>query len=111
GFDRLAPDASTSDGLFDVLALRKCSLPEFIRIATLVMRGEAIKNDPHFIHFQTNRVTVESDSRVQLNLDGEFGGTLPCEFDMLPSHLRVIVDERGESTYRKNGGPNRALML
>jgi diacylglycerol kinase (ATP) len=110
GFDRLAPNASTNDGVFDVLALRKCSLAEFLRIATMVLRGESILNDPHFIHFQTNRVVVQSDHRVQLNVDGEFGGTLPCTFNLLPGHLNVIVDERGESTYAKNG-PGRALQL
>lgn len=99
GFDRLAPDASTNDGLFDVLALRKCNLGEFIRIATMVMRGETVRNDPHFIYFQSDRITVETDSRVQLNLDGEFGGTLPCTFSLLPSHLNVIMDENGESSY------------
>jgi diacylglycerol kinase (ATP) len=100
GFDRLAPDASTNDGLFDVLALRKCNLGEFIRVATMVMRGESIMNDPHFISFQSNKIHVESDDRVQLNLDGEFGGTLPCTFSMLPSHLNVIMDEHGETSYR-----------
>jgi len=110
GFDRLAPNASTNDGVFDVLALRKCNLAEFLRIATSVLRGEMIMNDPHFIHFQTNRISVESDHRVQLNVDGEFGGTLPCAFNLLPSHLNVVVDERGESSYRKNR-PGRALQL
>ncbi|WP_123043461.1 diacylglycerol kinase [Cohnella candidum] len=104
GFDKLAPDASTNDGVFDVLALRKCNLGEFIRIATMVMRGEVIKNDPHFIFFQSDKIEVESDSRVQLNLDGEFGGTLPCTFSILPSHLNVIMDEHGESSYRHGAG-------
>ncbi|XID90471.1 diacylglycerol kinase [Paenibacillaceae bacterium WGS1546] len=110
GFDRLAPDASTSDGQFDVLALRKCNLAEFVRIATAVLRGEVILNDPHILYFRTNRIVVETDDRVQLNVDGEFGGTLPCAFQLLPGHLDVIVDERGESSYRKNG-PGRALQL
>jgi len=107
GFDRLAPDASTNDGLFDVLALRKCNLGEFIRIATMVMRGEAVRNDPHFIYFQSDRITVESDDRVQLNLDGEFGGTLPCTFSLLPSHLNVIMDANGESSYHHGKAASR----
>jgi diacylglycerol kinase (ATP) len=110
GFDRIAPNASTNDGLFDVIALRKCNLAEFLRISTMVMRGEPVLQDPHFIHFQSNHVVVESDHRVQLNLDGEFGGTLPCTFNLLPAHLNIIVDEHGESSYRKNG-PGRAFQL
>lgn len=99
GFDRLAPDASTSDGLFDVVALRKCNLADFIRLVTMVMRGESVLHDPHCIFFQSDHIVVESPDRVQLNLDGEFGGTLPCTFSLLPSHLDVIVDEWGKSTY------------
>lgn len=111
GFDRLAPDASTNDGVFDVIALRKCNIAEFIRLATMVMRGESVKHDPHFIYFQSDSIEVESDSRVQLNLDGEFGGTLPCRFTILPSHLRVIVDEHGASSYRRgNGSAARSSM-
>lgn len=102
GFERLAPDASTCDGLFDVIALRKCNLAEFIRLVTMVMRGESVTNDPHFIYFQSNKIKVESESRVQLNLDGEFGGTLPCTFSILPSHLRVIVDEHGGAKDRND---------
>jgi diacylglycerol kinase (ATP) len=110
GFDRIAPNASTKDGLFDVLALRKCNLADFIRIVTTVMRGEPVTQDSHFIHFQTKRIVVESDERVQLNVDGELGGTLPCTFNLLPAHLNVVVDELGETSYRKNG-PGRALQL
>jgi diacylglycerol kinase (ATP) len=110
GFDRLAPNAITNDGLFDVLALRKCNLAEFIRIATMVMRGEPVLHDSRFIHFQSNRIVVESDDRVQLNMDGEFGGTLPCTFNLLPAHLNVIMDKHGETSYRKNG-PGRAFQL
>lgn len=104
GFERLAPDASTNDGVFDVLALRKCNLGEFIRIATMVMRGERVVEDQHFIYFQSDKIEVETESRVQLNLDGEFGGTLPCTFSIMPSHLDVVMDEHGESSYRHGSG-------
>ncbi|MCQ6561618.1 diacylglycerol kinase [Paenibacillus mendelii] len=99
GFERLAPDASLSDGLFDVVVLRKCNLAEFIRLASLALRGEHL-NDPHVIHFQTKQLQVTTPGYVQLNLDGEYGGTLPCTFTMLPSHLKIFVDEAGQSTYR-----------
>ncbi|REK60589.1 diacylglycerol kinase [Cohnella laeviribosi] len=92
GFDKLAPRAATDDGLFDVIIMKKCNLAEMIRLATLALRGDHI-SDSHIIHFQTNRIQVESEDRVQLNLDGELGGELPCSFTMLPSHLSVLVGE------------------
>ncbi|MFC4102181.1 MULTISPECIES: diacylglycerol kinase [Paenibacillus] len=99
GFEKLAQEAILDDGLFDVVVLRKCNLPEFIRIATMALRGEHF-NDPHVIHFQTRQLSVTTPDYVQLNLDGEYGGTLPCTFTNLPRHLNIFVDEAGESTYK-----------
>ncbi|GBF78142.1 diacylglycerol kinase [Paenibacillus sp. 598K] len=99
GFEKLAPVASLEDGLFDVVVLKKCNLAEFIRIATLAQRGEHL-NDPHVVHFQTNQLRVTTPDYVQLNLDGEYGGTLPCSVSVLPSHLRIFVDELGNSSYK-----------
>ncbi|MFC0213344.1 diacylglycerol kinase [Paenibacillus chartarius] len=100
GFERLAPDASLNDGMFDVLVLKRCNLPEFIRLVTLALRGEHLA-DPNLIHFKARNVEVSSPDYVQLNFDGEFGGTLPTVFTNLQSHLDIIVDESGQSTYKK----------
>ena len=99
GFEKLAPSASLSDGLLDVLLLKKCNLADFLRIASAALRGEHL-NDPHVVYFQTSELQVTSEDYVQLNLDGEFGGTLPAKFSLLPQHLNIIVDETGESTYK-----------
>ncbi|OXM13949.1 diacylglycerol kinase [Paenibacillus herberti] len=98
GFEKLAPAASLDDGQFEVLVLKKCNLAEFIRIVTLALRGEHF-NDPHIVHFKTNQLTVTTSDYAQLNLDGEYGGTLPCTFTVLPSHLNIFVDEEGKAQY------------
>lgn len=100
GFEKLCPDATIDDGLMDVIIVKKCNLVEMIRVATLALRGEHL-NDPHVIHFQTKHVQITSPDYVQLNLDGEFGGTLPGVFSVLPSHLRILVDGTGNSSYKK----------
>lgn len=99
GFERLAPDSKLDDGLLDVLLVSKVNLPEFIRLVTLALRGEHL-NDPHVIHFRTNKLVVTTPDYVQINLDGEYGGVLPCTFSVLPSHLQIFADETGVSTYR-----------
>ncbi|WP_199617713.1 diacylglycerol kinase [Paenibacillus alkalitolerans] len=106
GFERLAPDAKIDDGLMDVYLLRKCTLPDFIRLVSLIVRGETV-SDPLVVNFQTSRLTIESKDYVQLNLDGEFGGTLPCEITVLPSHLGLFVDPLGKASYHlsKPGQP------
>lgn len=90
GFEKLAPDSSINDGLFSLLILKKVNLAEFIRVATLAIRGEHI-NDPNVVYTQANRIKVSTNESVQLNLDGEFGGFLPAEFVNLYRHLEVFV--------------------
>jgi len=100
GFEKLSPDASLNDGLFDVWLLKRCNLAEFIRVVSLALRGEHM-NDPNVVYFQTRHLEVNSPDYVQLNLDGEFGGTLPCVVTNLKSHLDIFVDESGQSIYKK----------
>lgn len=90
GFEKLAPNASINDGMFSLLILKKTNLADFIRIATLAIRGEHI-NDPKVIYTKANRIRVRSEEKVQLNLDGEYGGNLPAEFENLYRHIEVYV--------------------
>ncbi|CAM3464132.1 diacylglycerol kinase [Marinicrinis lubricantis] len=98
GFEKLAPMATLDDGLLDVILLKKCNLADFVKLVTLALRGEHL-NDSHFVTFQTKHVEVSSKDYTQLNLDGEFGGTLPCSFSVLPKHISVLVDETGTYSY------------
>lgn len=100
GFEKLAPEAKLDDGLFDVIILKRCNLAEFIRIVTMALRGEHV-NDPHIVHFQTKHLHITSPDYVQINLDGEFGGRLPCRFSVLPSHLRIFAADTGLPAYKK----------
>ena len=103
GFEKLMPDAKLDDGLMDVLFLRRCNLAEFIRLATMVACGELVQ-DPLIVQFRTRQLQIESPDYVQLNLDGEFGGTLPCEIEVLPRYQGVFVDPTGKSSYHRQSG-------
>jgi len=89
GFEKLSPDASINDGYFTLLILKKTNLPEFIKIATMALRGEHL-NHPNIIYEKAKRIKVESPEKVHLNLDGEYGGDLPAEFENLYRHLEVF---------------------
>ncbi|OAS85624.1 MULTISPECIES: diacylglycerol kinase [Metabacillus] len=90
GFEKLAPDSKLNDGMFDLLILKKANLAEFIRVASLALRGEHI-NDEHIIYTKANRVKVTNNDKMQLNLDGEYGGLLPGEFVNLYQHIDVMM--------------------
>src|SRR5699024_686025 len=92
GFEKLAPDAKLDDGYFDLLILRKTNLAEFIRIATLALRGAHLE-DKNIIYAQAKHIKVTPEDKMQLNIDGEFGGMLPGEFINLKQHLDLLVPE------------------
>jgi diacylglycerol kinase (ATP) len=90
GFEKLAPDASINDGYFSLLILKKTNLADFIRIASLALRGEHI-HDPNVIYTKANYIKVTSPEEVLINLDGELGGQTPVEFKNLYRHLDVFA--------------------
>ncbi|MCM3079740.1 diacylglycerol kinase [Brevibacillus invocatus] len=92
GFEKLAPNADLSDGKLDVIVVKKANIAEFIRIATQAVRGEHLK-DPLVKYFQTDylKATSFGGELVQINLDGELGGQLPCVIEALPGHIEMFV--------------------
>lgn len=90
GFEKLAPDASINDGKFTLLILKELNMAEFIRVASLALRGEHL-SDPHVIYAKASKITVTTEERVLLNLDGEYGGLLPAVFENLAGHIEMYV--------------------
>ena len=90
GFEKLAPNSSMNDGLFSLLILKKVNIAEFIRLASLAIRGEHLE-DPHVIYKKARHIKVTSDEKVLLNLDGEYGGNIPATFQNLYRHIEVFV--------------------
>ncbi|MEO4055613.1 diacylglycerol kinase [Solibacillus sp. CAU 1738] len=90
GFEKIAPDASINDGLFTVMVLKECSIADFIKIASLALRGDHL-NDPNLIYRKASNVKVTSEEDVHLNLDGEYGGDAPAVFQNLKRHIEVFV--------------------
>ncbi|MGI2329513.1 diacylglycerol kinase [Planococcus sp. YIM B11945] len=90
GFEKLAPDASINDGKFTLLILKEVNMAEFIRLASLALRGEHL-SDPHVIYAKASKISVTSEETVLLNLDGEYGGILPATFENLYRHIEVLV--------------------
>ncbi|RYM05160.1 diacylglycerol kinase [Sporolactobacillus sp. THM7-7] len=97
GFEKLAPDARLNDGLFDLTILKKTNLGEFIRLASMALRGEHMK-DPKIVYAQARRIRIETKERMQLNIDGEYGGDLPGEIVNLCRHMDLVVPKKVAET-------------
>ncbi|SDC09113.1 diacylglycerol kinase [Pelagirhabdus alkalitolerans] len=90
GFEKLAQNAKMNDGLFDLFVLKKTNMAEFARVITAALRGQHV-NDPNILHVQARDIKVVTDEKMQLNIDGEYGGVLPGHFVNLQEHIEFFL--------------------
>lgn len=95
---KIAPKASLSDGLLDVIILKKTSKPiALLELVKQVLSGKikSIKekglHKKNVLYFQTNQLKIKNSSRAPLHIDGEPTPT-STEFsiEVLPSAYRLI---------------------
>ncbi|PKR76718.1 diacylglycerol kinase [Halalkalibacillus sediminis] len=93
GFEKIAPNAEMDDGKFDLLILKKSNLADFIVLANKALRGTHL-GDKHVVYAQASEIKVEAEDNMQLNLDGEHGGSLPGTFRNLHKHIEFFLPEK-----------------
>ncbi|MCL2377324.1 MAG: YegS/Rv2252/BmrU family lipid kinase [Defluviitaleaceae bacterium] len=94
GFDKLVPDASISDGLFDFIAFRACPILDLGRLFIKVLKQDYL-NDDGVIYFRDNYVKIElisqTDRYDSCDVDGEWGPKLPVEIRNLHKKVPLIA--------------------
>jgi len=87
---KLAPDASGMDGLLDVCTFRRGSIVHGLRYLAGVVLGKH-QGWADCVTGTTARLRVDSDKPVPYQLDGDPGGELPVEIDVLPGRLTIMM--------------------
>ena len=88
----IVPHACGTDGLLDVCAFRRGSLFRgLIYLASIILRSHQSLND--CVNLQAERLRIESDGEVPYQLDGDPGGYLPVEIEVVPERLTVLVPD------------------
>lgn len=90
GFVHLAPGASLTDGLLDLIVVKRINLAEFLQLAAMALYGDHI-NHPKVLYLQTPYVEITSTEIISLNTDGEYAGQLPCKIQAHPQLVNIIV--------------------
>ncbi|HEX7048437.1 MAG TPA: diacylglycerol kinase family protein [Gammaproteobacteria bacterium] len=91
GSFRVAPQASITDGLLDVVFAENFSRGQILKLIPRVLRGTHL--DLPGVHFlRAKKVTVECDSPLPVHADGEIieHGTEKLSIGVLPGALRVV---------------------
>lgn len=90
----LTPKAIANDGLLDVCAIKRLSLPQRLRILTMVPKGTHIY-DKKVNYYQTDSLTIEFPEKVPYHLDGELYFGDKFNISLLPCALKVIYNPSG----------------
>jgi diacylglycerol kinase family enzyme len=88
----IAPDALATDGLLDVCTFERGSTWSVLRYLWHVRRGCHL-GLPDFGLRRCSCFRLEGPNSVELayQLDGDYGGTLPVDVELLPGQLRLLV--------------------
>ncbi len=87
---RLAPQADGRDGLLDVCAFRRGSLWHSLRYAGGVLLGRHQRMADCTTR-RVRRLRITAETEVPYQLDGDPGGLLPLDVEVLPGRLTMVV--------------------
>jgi YegS/Rv2252/BmrU family lipid kinase len=89
---RIAPSASPTDGVFDVILIGNAGKLETIRGIGEMTAGKHLdQHNPKIELLYGKRITVSSTEQVRLDVDGEQPGFLPALFEIQPSAIEFIT--------------------
>lgn len=87
---RIAPNARLEDGLIDVCFVRQVGKARLLRLFPTVFSGRHVGiNEVEY--FQAERLTVETETPLDVYADGEFICRTPIEVTVAPRAIRVIL--------------------
>lgn len=89
GFKNVSPDSDVSDGKLDVVLFRKIPMLEMPLFFIKILQGTHLSNE-HVMHFQTDKLLLESEEDLPTDIDGEHGEKLPLSFSVLHNRLNVM---------------------
>ncbi|MTD41515.1 diacylglycerol kinase [Erwinia sp. CPCC 100877] len=95
GFEQIAPDAKLDDGKFSLIIVKTANVFEILHLVALMLNGGKHIEDPRLIYTKTSRLhaeTLETNSPMMINLDGEYGGDAPMEFINLHQHIEMYAN-------------------
>lgn len=89
---KMAPSASPTDGVFDVIIVKNAGKIETMRGMNDIRSGRHLdQTNPKIELRYGKRISVSSPQRVRIDLDGEAVGFLPALFEIQPGAIEFIT--------------------
>jgi len=89
GILKLSPDRLLDDGLYEVYLFPRGTRRALLGYGLLGLLGRLPGRSCKMV--RAKHVRVESDHPVPYEVDGDFGGETPVEFEVVPGHHQLIV--------------------
>ena len=93
---KLSPSINVSDGLLDVIVLRRGDLGSFLSVAAHVVAGNDAAEPIQ--HWQAREISLIVDPPQTVQIDGEILGKAPLHVRVMPQAARIIVP--GNTSWR-----------
>jgi diacylglycerol kinase (ATP) len=75
--------------------VKTANLFEIVRLITLVLNGGKHVNDSKVLYVKTSFLDaslIDTDKKMMINLDGEYGGDAPMRFENLHQHIEFYAN-------------------
>ena len=89
-FNNVATHASINDGKFDLLLVKKCSLPELVALTAEIVSGRGI-SEKNVLYLQASEFRIAADAPLLSDVDGEQGPPLPMHVEVVPSAIELFI--------------------
>jgi len=90
---KVAPKASTTDGLIDVIIIRDGDIGDMVQIVADNLLGDFLECE-RVIFRQVKSLSLHSEPPMRFTIDGEVVNEEPVQFDVVPSAIRMHVGQQ-----------------
>lgn len=95
GFRKIMTKADLTDGVLDMLVVKKMDPLDVVPLLGSLVIGDHINND-NVIYIQSDDISIESCEPLVLDIDGEKGSTLPARISCIRNAIKLIVPGKEE---------------
>ena len=98
GFRKLMTMADLSDGLLDILVVKKMDIGDIMPLLGKIVLGDHIHND-NVLYLQSKKFELytTSDAKITLDVDGEEGPVLPTTVECIKDAVNLIIPGKEDS--------------
>jgi len=95
GLSGLIGEADITDGLMDILIIKRCS---HIDLASLFFKvlSRDLTTDKNITKLTAKTCYIKSDKNIPISIDGEKGGELPMQISFIKKALKIFIDKTSD---------------